>query len=182
MDFTAQLGKKIKTFRQSKKLTSKALACQAQITPSMLSQIERGQATPSLNTIRLLAQALDEPIYRFFLDTPNITNDVVRKKERVKLISQGIQYESLTPDMDGIIEMMQLTLPNNTSNCQEPLGHKGEEIALVQEGTVTLTLGTETCILQAGDSVRIKSEIKHQWSNHHDIPAVIIFAVSPPSF
>ena len=182
MDFTTQLGQKIKAFRLSKHLTSKELALQAQITPSMLSQIERGQATPSLNTIRLLALALDEPMYRFFFEAVDINTDIVRKGNRVKLISQGIYYESLTPNMDGTIEMMQLTLPVNMSNCQTPLGHKGEEVALVQEGMVTLFLGNETCILHAGDSVRIKSEIKHQWTNTGTIPATIIFAVSPPSF
>ena len=34
----------------------------------------------------------------------------------------------------------------------------------------------------AGDSVRIKSETKHTWQNVGEEPAVVIFAVSPPSF
>lgn len=182
MDLSLQLGQKIKSCRLARGLTIKELAEASQITSSMLSQIERGQASPSLNTIRLLAIALDEPLYRFFLDTPDIQSDVVRKESRRQLIDQGIHYEILTPDMNGTIEMMQLTLPPETKNWQEPLSHKGEEVALVQAGTVKLTLNLETAILYAGDSVRIKSETKHNWENIGKDTAVIIFAVSPPSF
>ncbi len=182
MDIAAQLGQKIKSCRLSRKRTIKELASDAQITPSMLSQIERGLASPSLNTIRLLSLALDEPMYRFFLDASDIQSDVVRKSNRRQLIDQGIHYEMLTPDMDGVIEMMELTLPPQAVSCQTPLAHKGEEVALVQKGIVTLTLGDETCTLYAGDSVRIKSEVRHQWANTGNESTVVVFAVSPPSF
>ena len=182
MDLSLQLGQKIKSYRLARGLTIKELAEASQITSSMLSQIERGQASPSLNTIRLLSIALAEPLYRFFLDSPDIQSDVVRKENRRQLIDQGIHYEVLTPDMNGTIEMMQLTLPPKAKSRQEPLAHKGEEVALVQAGTVELTLNFETCVLYAGDSVRIKSETKHTWQNVGEEPAVVIFAVSPPSF
>ena len=55
MDYAMQIGQKIKTYRSARGLTVKELAAKAQITASMLSQIERGQATPSLNTIRQLS-------------------------------------------------------------------------------------------------------------------------------
>lgn len=182
MDLASQIGQKIRNCRIEKKMTVKDLAAQAQITASMLSQIEHGQATPSLNTIRLLSIALDRPIYRFFLNDPDIQHDIVRKTNRKQIIDQGIHYEILTPDMNGAIEMMQLTLPAGSASCQTPLGHKGEEVALIQEGAVELTLGTEICLLHAGDSVRIKNEIKHKWSNTSQQRVIILFAVTPPSF
>ena len=72
MDYAMQIGQKIKTYRSARGLTVKELAAKAQITASMLSQIERGQATPSLNTIRQLSEALDEPIFRFFMDEVDV--------------------------------------------------------------------------------------------------------------
>ena len=80
MDYAMQIGQKIKTYRSARGLTVKELAAKAQITASMLSQIERGQATPSLNTIRQLSEALDEPIFRFFMDEVDVQNEVVRRE------------------------------------------------------------------------------------------------------
>lgn len=59
---------KIKEYRIAKNLTIKELAEKANITSSMLSQIERGLANPSINTLKLIAQALDTPLFKFFIE------------------------------------------------------------------------------------------------------------------
>ena len=110
MDIALQIGQRIKDCRVAKGLTVKDLAAQAQITSSMLSQIERGQANPSLNTIRLLSGALDEPMFRFFMDEVNVRNEVVRAGERRHIIEHGTEYELLAPDTNGLLEMLELTL------------------------------------------------------------------------
>ncbi|AXB83145.1 helix-turn-helix domain-containing protein [Megasphaera hexanoica] len=182
MNYALKIGEKIRSCRLSKQLTVKELAEEAKITPSMLSQIERGQANPSLNTIRLLSTALDEPMFRFFLEDTDVNDDVVRKTNRKHIIENGIDYEMLTPDMSGTVELMQLNLPPNTFSCREPMGHKGEEIALVEKGTVVITVGNNKITLYEGDSIRIKSNTKHSWYNPESDSAIVIFAVSPPSF
>lgn len=182
MDLALQIGQKIRTYRTDKHLTIKELAEKADITSSMLSQIERGQATPSLNTIRLLAVALDEPIYRFFLETENVQSDIVRKKDRRRIVDKGVNYEMLSPDNNGNLEMMLLTLAPGEESCKTPLAHKGEEISLIEKGTLELTLGTQVFLLHEGDSVHIKSEIKHRWYNPTDQTSILLFAVTPPSF
>ena len=106
MDYAMQIGQKIKTYRSARGLTVKELAAKAQITASMLSQIERGQATPSLNTIRQLSEALDEPIFRFFMDEVDVQNEVVRRENRKQIIDSGVTYDMLTPDTNGSVEMM----------------------------------------------------------------------------
>lgn len=182
MDYTIQIGQRIKNYRLLRNMTVKDLAAQAQITPSMLSQIERGQANPSLNTIRLLSIALKEPMFRFFLDEVNVQNEIVRSGDRRRIIEFGVEYEMLTPDTNGTMEMMQLTLSPGSRSCEHPTGHTGEEVALVLKGTMELQVEEETCTLQAGDSVRIKSERKHCWRNIGEDECVLVFAVSPPDF
>ena len=61
------IGKKLKNKEKKKGLTSKELAKMADITPSMLSQIERGSANPSIQTLKVLAKALDVPTFSFYL-------------------------------------------------------------------------------------------------------------------
>ena len=55
-------------------------------------------------------------------------------------------------------------------------------VALILGGTVELVLEHDSIILHAGDSVRIKSEIKHSWRNVGDGEMSLVFAVSPPNF
>lgn len=165
-----------------KQLTVRELAEMAQITSSMLSQIEHGQANPSLNTIRLLSTALDQPMFRFFLEDTDVNNDVIRKEDRKHIIENNIDYEMLTPDMSGTVELMQLNLPAKTYSCKEPLGHKGEEVALVAKGTVVITIEDNPITLHEGDSIRIKSNTKHRWYNPENDFSIVIFAVSPPRF
>ena len=182
MDTALQIGQKIKYYRTLRNLTIKDLAAQAQITTSMLSQIERGQANPSLNTIRLLAMALEEPIFRFFMDEVNVQDEVVRVNRRKQIIENGVEYEMLTPDTNGVVEMMQMKLSPGSISYEKAVGHEGEEVALVMSGPIELMLENETCVLNTGDSVRIKSELKHRWHNNGENDSIVVFAISPPSF
>ncbi len=49
------IGEKIRVFRKGAGLTSKRLAELSDITPSMLSQIEKGITNPSLQTLKLIS-------------------------------------------------------------------------------------------------------------------------------
>ena len=184
MDAALQIGQKIKYYRTNKNMTIKELAANAQITTSMLSQIERGQANPSLNTIRLLSVALDEPIFRFFIDEEDISvkEEIVRVDKRRKIIEESVEYQLLTPDTNGALEMMQMKVNPGKYSNESLMAHAGEEVAFVTEGPIQLILENETCMLNAGDSVRIKSSIMHRWFNPGSSDAIIVFAITPPSF
>ena len=78
------IGKKIEKQRKEKGLTSKELAKMAEITPSMLSQIERGSANPSIQTLKVLAKALDVPTFSFLLEENNTDDLIVRSHKEKK--------------------------------------------------------------------------------------------------
>ena len=70
------VGKAISAKRQEKKWTIKILSSQSGISPAMISKIENGLVSPSLSTLNALANALNEPLMRFFqqtVDTADIT-------------------------------------------------------------------------------------------------------------
>lgn len=62
------LATQIHTFRTAAGLTSGALAKMAGISHSMLSRIEKGTATPSIETLTRISMALGKPVSRFFVD------------------------------------------------------------------------------------------------------------------
>ncbi len=176
---------KIKEYRMAKKLTIKELAKKANITSSMLSQIERGLANPSINTMKLIAKALDTPLFKFFLENNSTQNQVVKPDQRKKIMIDkvhDINYELLTHDLAGDIEFCQLTLNPYMSTSDKPMCHEGEEVALILSGTTELILDDTKIIMHAGDSIRIPADTNHKWYNPTDEPMTLVFAVTPPTF
>lgn len=180
------LGAKIRSYRQERNLSIQTLVSQVGITPSMLSQIERELANPSINTLKLISQALGVPLFLFFTDGDMGENAVVRKDSRKYIRTQkdGIstEYELLTPNANGSIEfMLQRFAPHSDSGSSVQF-HIGEEVAYVLTGKLLLTLDKSQYCLTAGDSVRIPPMVSHIWENHSDKEAILIFAITPPSF
>ena len=64
------LGERIKALRREHALQQRQLAEKAELTPSMVSQIESGRLTPSLHTLGKIAAALSVPIGALFDGQP----------------------------------------------------------------------------------------------------------------
>src|SRR5712691_10638385 len=85
-----ELGRRIRKLRLERGLTLQAVAGTARVSQSLISQVERGLASPSINTLRRIAGALDVPIAALFLggDMSDDESDragrrlVVRRHER----------------------------------------------------------------------------------------------------
>ena len=75
-----------------------ALAAMADLSPGLLSQIERGQGNPSLTTLIKLSQALKVPVGRFF-GTPDETGALVRHnaRRRLQVAEDNLVYELPDP-------------------------------------------------------------------------------------
>lgn len=179
------IGEKILEYRKAKKFTIRDLAKLTDVTPSLLSQIERGLANPSLNTLKTIAKALRVPLFIFFVTPADTKELVIRSGKRKKMMlpdSENIVYELLSPDLNGSIEFALMKLKPNSHSSKELMEHEGEEAAFVLDGKIKLYLNNNTTILNKGDSVRIPRGTKHKWENPYDIDTSIIFAITPPSF
>ena len=176
------LGSKIRHFRMMKDMTIKQLAEKVHITSSMLSQLEHDKTTPSLNTLRSIAVALDVAMFRFFVEDEPDTANIIHPHQRRQIIDNGVNYELLTSGLNGDIEFCQMTVKEGCSTYTSQSNHKGEEVALIVKGSFDLSLDGVTHRLQEGDSVYIAPMSRHFWINAGDGDAVLIFAVTPPNF
>ncbi|EGO63349.1 helix-turn-helix domain-containing protein [Acetonema longum] len=183
-DDSVELGQRIAAARAAKNLSLRQLAEKLNVTPSLLSQIERGLANPSLNTLRMIAVSLDVPLFSLFIEPAAVNNLITRADNRKKIIfpHSNWEYTLLSPDLNGAIEMVLMTVPPHSQTAQIPLSHIGEEIAYVMSGTLTLYLGDSVEELGEGDSVKIPPSLPHMWENRDETEATVIFAVTPPSF
>lgn len=179
------IGKKLLEFRESKGFTLRELAQKTSLTPSMLSQLERGLVNPSINTLRVIAMALEVPLFRFFQEDEDNRSLIVRKGMRKTIGQPGqsdVEYDLLTPNVSGSIEFCMMHIPPKSNSGEGSQRHDGEEVAYVLSGRVTLLLDGTPETLEAGDSVRIPPRMVHCWENPGDEEVQVIFAVTPPSF
>lgn len=179
-----EIGARIRYVREQRGLKAKDVAAAAEITPSLLSQVERGLSNPSINTLRAIARALDVPIVTFFEDATRTTEYVVRKDARATLRLPGshVEYELLSPAGATSVQLFVMKLGPRSVSLDKPMAHAGEETAVVQEGRVELELDDRIVELDLGDSVHIPSDTRHRWRNPHAEPATVVFALSAPLF
>ena len=174
------IGEKITQYRKSKGLSIRELAKLANVTPSLLSQIERGLANPSVNSLKAIANALSTPLFTFFTSEVVKEDLIVRGNNRKKVILPGadnVIYEMLTPGLGDNLEFAIMDLSPKSSSCREQIYHNGYEIAYILEGKVNLYLDNEEFELKKDDSVKIPVGMHHKWENNSDGEVRIIFAV-----
>lgn len=174
------IGEKIAQYRKNKNMSIRDLAKLAEVTPSLLSQIERGLANPSVNSLKSIANALNTPLFTFFTSEVIKEDLIVRGDNRKKVIIPGadnVIYELLAPGTNDNLEFAIMDLSPKSSSCMDYIHHNGYEIAYVLEGKVNLYLDDEKFELNKEDSVKIPVGVKHKWENDTDKRAKVVFAV-----
>lgn len=174
------IGQKIRKFRRNRGWTLEDVAKQADLSPGFLSQIERGQAHPSLSSLKAIADALEVPLSQFFippLNTSIVTRACARKAFQVD--GSPLRYSSLSGPIDGKkLEPLLVELPPHYE-APPAFAHEGEEFVYVLEGRLTLIVQGEEYPLRAGDSIHFLSQVPHTMKNPHAEPARVIWVLTP---
>jgi transcriptional regulator with XRE-family HTH domain len=176
-----QLGVRLRTLRLERGISVRTLAKRVGFSASFISQIEKGQVSPSIGSLERIGEVLGIALVGFFNVESSDTNPIVRLKERQNLSSSWSQasIEALGP-MGGHnkLDAVMITLLPGGRSGKHPSAHLGEEFALIFEGRVTLTLGSETHKLQRGDAVTFSSNTPHLWENNNSRIARIVIVSS----
>ena len=177
------VGALVRRLRDEARLSLASLAAAAELSPGLLSQIERGMGNPSFTTLIKLAHALDVPVGRFFVSEKK-TGALVRAGEhpRLLLAEDNLVYELLTPHMNGRLGMIRARIAAGWSNEAEPFLHEGEECVMVTRGELWITIAGDQYVLTEGDSLTYDAGLPHWYHNPRDQDAELIGAMSPPSF
>lgn len=180
------IGQRLREARVGR-LTVKELAEAAGVSVGIISQVERGHGNPSFRTLYRISQALNLRIGDLFdavPDRPQTKASVVREGQRMRLQlgPHGLVWELLTPNLQGQLEMLLTRVPAGFSNEQDPFEHQGEECVLLLEGALEVTVGDQLFELSHGDAVTYDSSQTHWWRNPTQDEALIVGAVTPPSF
>jgi transcriptional regulator with XRE-family HTH domain len=179
-----QLGPRIRSLRQARKVTLRQLAERAGVTESFLSQVERGVASPSIASVQRIARALDTSIAELFA-ADETAGTVVRVHDRRKIVYQGLGAvdEFLTRGTDGRLQVIYSTIQPGGGTGDEAYTHDSdEEVVVVLEGSLDLWVGSEHYRLETGDAVTHSSRVPHRNTNPGPAVARVLFCITPPSF
>ncbi len=169
------IGPLIRARRKQLDLTLRQMGDRARVSVGYLSQIERGNASPSLGTLAQIAQALDVGL-DYFVATPRPSDALTRAEERTpfSILGSAMAYEQLNAEFAGreLASFIMHVPPGFTS---EKVAHEGEELIYVLDGSIKHRLGHETFDLTAGDSLHFKGNRQHGWANETVRPARILW-------
>lgn len=179
------LGADLRALRRTRGLTLQQLADLLGRSVGWLSQVERGLSAPSINDLRHLATALDVSISMLARHEATVTNEagrIVRHGTRRPIGSHasGLVEELLSPDLTDSFEMVHSTF-EPCSEIEETVTRPTQEVGYVVSGKLDLTIEGTLFTLCPGDSFRIRGE-PFRWANPYDVPAVVVWAISPPVY
>ncbi len=183
---TTALGARVKALREAMSMSLRDLAERSGVSAPMLSQVERGETSPTLQVAGRIASGLDLRLSQLLRLDEGGAVSVVRRGERRKGPGggrRGHSYEILTPPLPGQrAELSRHTLAPGavTGGPGDPPMHEpgSRETALVESGAVVLVCDGVRYALDAGDTVTFDADLPHHFENPGPEEARLLAVVS----
>jgi transcriptional regulator with XRE-family HTH domain len=179
------IGPRVKALREAGGLSLRDLAERSGVSAPMLSQVERGETSPTLAVASRIAAGLDLRLSQLLRLDESGSVTVVRAAARRGGGStrRGHRFEILTPPLPGQrVELSRhvLSAGAQTGGPGDPPMHEpgAREIALVEQGPVVLLIDGERHELATGDTVTFDADLSHHFENPGPGEAAIIAVLS----
>ncbi|NLK62522.1 MAG: cupin domain-containing protein [Fusobacteria bacterium] len=180
------LGLKIKRIRLEKKFSLRELATMVELSASFLSQIEQEKASPSIENLKKIANALGVKVSYLIEDDESPKDHiVVRKNERrtVESVDSRTKISLLSnSDIDKNMEPIYYEIKPGGESGKNFYSHHGEEFIYVIEGELEIYIDEDKTVLKEGDSMYFKSMLKHRFKNNSNKMCKVLWVVTPPTF
>jgi transcriptional regulator with XRE-family HTH domain len=172
------IGPRVKALREAMDLSLRDLAVRSGVSAPMLSQVERGETSPTLQIASRIAAGLELRLSQLLRLDESGT-----ERRRGGSAEQGHAFEILTAPLPGQrAELSRHTLAPGarTGGAGDPPMHEpgSREIALVEDGPVVLDIDGERHELQPGDCVTFDADLPHHFENPGPGEAALLAVVS----
>lgn len=162
------IGNVVRTLRLKDKLTIAEVAAQAGISRGMVSKIENGQVSTSLETLSKIAQALGVSLSHLFrhYNIPAGGAQHVRAGEGMEVVRRGTKrghtYNLLAYDQgpNKTFEPFFITM-DDASEVFPTFEHPGTEFLYLLKGRIEYRHGRQRYLLEPGDSLTFRGDIPH---------------------
>jgi len=178
------LGPQLRHVREQAGLTVRKFAGRVGVSPSLISQVERGLATPSVGTLLAIANELGLEIgdlFKLGSRTGQTTPGPVLRSSSRKVIrlASGVRWERLTSVPDSEVEFLYAVYDVGSASCEEDsmLRHGGKEYGYLLSGRLGVKIGFEEYELGPGDAISFDAQLPHRLWCIGARPAVATWAV-----
>jgi transcriptional regulator with XRE-family HTH domain len=177
------VGPRVKALREAGGLSLRDLSERSGVSAPMLSQVERGETSPTLHVAARIAAGLELRLSQLLRLDEEGAVSIVRADERRHGGTEGHRYEILTPPLPGLraeVSRHALAPGASTGGPGDPPMHEpgARETAVVERGELRLRIDGTEHRLGPGDCVTFDADLSHHFANHGKEEAVLLAIVS----
>lgn len=177
------VGGRVRALREAMGLSLRDLAARSGVSAPMLSQVERGETSPTLAVAARIASGLELSLSQLLRLDEGGQVAVVRAGEGRVRSRRGHRTEELTPPLPGQradVSLHELAPGASTGGPGDPPVHEpgSRETAVVLEGEVALVVDGKRHLLGVGDSVTFDADLPHHFTNDGAEPTRFLAVVA----
>lgn len=165
MPSVEEVGKRLKELRRQREMTLKDVAETSGMSPTHISEIERGKTSPTVGALRKIAGALGKDTAFFVEEKPLPRVSVVKKEDRETVLLPGVgdtfvMAKALTNGIPaGRVKVVMVD--HEQGGVRIPHAHDGEEAILVLKGEARVKVGEEEFTVKPGDCLHYSAKMEH---------------------
>ena len=183
METQIHIGPRVRALREAMDLSLRDLAERSGVSAPMLSQVERGETSPTLAVASRIAGGLELRLSQLLRLDESSPVTIVRAGERRRAGTGEHRVEILTAPLPGQraeLSRHVLAPGASTGGAGDPPMHEAgsRETALVERGPVVLVLDGDRHDLVTGDCVTFDADLDHRFENPGEEEAVLLAVVS----
>lgn len=174
-ELNLKIGDRLKEIRILRKMSLEEVAKMTGVSKPMLGQIERGQSTPTINTLWKIATGLKVPLSSFCRQKETQYRLVFPDDENVITEENGrMRAFPLFPyDPVRNVEIFYIEFDAGVQHSSERHADGVEEYVFVIHGTLEMVLGQERVVLKEKQSIRFQADVPHSYNNGSEDPCSV---------
>lgn len=181
-----QMGKRIKKKRDILGLQVKELSDKIGVTSSLISQIEKGKAFPSIVTLKKIAVALQTTVGEIIGENENLIQHPLLKSDDRRFVKKNstgtslhlLSYHDPSKEIEPyIIKFKKESDSKGIMTSNFP----GQEFCFVLKGSFEVRINTQQYTLNEGDGFYFNSSQSHFFKNTSNDNAELLWIINPHS-
>ena len=178
-----RVGRRVNALRDAMGLSLRDLAERSGVSAPMLSQVERGETSPTIAVAAKIAAGLDLTLSQLLRLDEGEHVVISRERERRSSRRGGHRFEELTPPLPGQradVSLHTLEAGAATGGPDDPPMHEpgSRETTVVLSGTLALVVDGSRHELHEGDAVTFDADLPHHFENESDDPARFLAVIA----
>lgn len=179
---TPHVGANLRHIRVTRGLSLDRLAHASGVSRAMLSQIELGQSTPTINLLWKIARALNVPFSALITGVPSGGQVKLLPAKRAKILKSAdgtFSSRALFPfDEPRTVEFYELRLAPLSTERADPHPPGTTENLVVTSGTLEMVVGQSRSLVATGDAIYFEADIPHEYRNPGNTETVMYLVMT----